>query len=482
MNFMSLTNTLRITFIFLFFYQIGYTQNTPLPNDLRQHNLGIINPEIANPALSTLQYRAHKLNNWTRWQWQGVDADPTTMFVNYSFRFSENNTAGAGFFQNNDLIYSHKGAYFNYAHNFRFSHSSTLALGLNIYAFGRKSLNTLPNNPDIDIPQLRSTDEFVMQFAPGAYFKSGNLGLGLSSENLIETISNGDNKSNHDVILMGLVDYNIPLKLFGSTENTYLQPKIYFKSIPNYDSQLGLTALLSTSKFWVQGGYNSYYGISAGAGVQILKSISIGALIESGLSSAVQNEDASIELVASIALGRTYSNAAIEEVIEENVEKIATISEEESQAKNTVQEKTIIETTKEIDKPLEKVIKEEAVAVIPEKVEEIKVDKVQDAIVAKPEETKRVTKGHYEEVTTVSGQVAGYYLIANVFGTKKYLDLFKNTLKKRGLSPDSFYRDSRKLNYVYLKRYNSLLEAEKARDSKFKGAYTGKLWIFRIKE
>ncbi|MEO0572890.1 MAG: hypothetical protein AAF039_14375, partial [Bacteroidota bacterium] len=87
----------------------------------------------------------------------------------------------------------------------------------------------------------------------------------------------------------------------------------------------------------------------------------------------------------------------------------------------------------------------------------------------------------YEEVVKGEGLEPGFYLIANVFGTKKYYENFMRTLKGRGLRPGSFYRKANGYNYVYLKRYNSINEARQARDSKFDGKYQDKLWIFRIR-
>mgnify|MGYP000306612685 CR=1 FL=1 len=87
----------------------------------------------------------------------------------------------------------------------------------------------------------------------------------------------------------------------------------------------------------------------------------------------------------------------------------------------------------------------------------------------------------YQEVTNEEGLQPGFYLIANVFGTKRYYENFMITLKRKGLNPGSFYRETNGYNYVYLKRYNSIQEARKDRDSKFNGQYEEKLWIFRVR-
>ena len=87
----------------------------------------------------------------------------------------------------------------------------------------------------------------------------------------------------------------------------------------------------------------------------------------------------------------------------------------------------------------------------------------------------------YEEVATADGLQPGFYLIANVFGTKKYFENFMKTLQAKGLNPKSFYRNLNGYNYVYLERYDSIEEARSARDSKFNGKYPDKTWIFRVR-
>ena len=86
----------------------------------------------------------------------------------------------------------------------------------------------------------------------------------------------------------------------------------------------------------------------------------------------------------------------------------------------------------------------------------------------------------YEEVAKEDGLEPGFYLIANVFGTKKYFDAFMQDLRKKGIEPGAFLRSKNNYNYAYLKRYNSIGEARRARDSKFEGKYQGKTWIFRV--
>ncbi|MDF4222096.1 PorP/SprF family type IX secretion system membrane protein [Maribacter sp. M208] len=105
----------------------------------------------------------------------------------------------------------------------------------------------------------------------------------------------------------------------------------------------------------------------------------------------------------------------------------------------------------------------------------------QSQALAMKNEVVKVRAGEkYEEVTKEGSLEPGYYLIANVFGTKKYLDAFILDMQKRGINAKSFFRQKNKYNYVYLAKYNFIKEAREARDSKLNGKYTDKLWIFRV--
>ena len=108
------------------------------------------------------------------------------------------------------------------------------------------------------------------------------------------------------------------------------------------------------------------------------------------------------------------------------------------------------------------------------------ISKAEEAALALEEKVVPEKGEKYQEVNE-EGLEPGFYLITNVFGTKKYYEAFMKELGDRGLNPKSFYRSANKYNYVYLERYDSIQEARKARDSKYSGRYQGDLWIFRVR-
>jgi len=61
----------------------------------------------------------------------------------------------------------------------------------------------------------------------------------------------------------------------------------------------------------------------------------------------------------------------------------------------------------------------------------------------------------------IVGANSGYYVIANVYKNKKYMNAFVKDLKEKGLAPKQFYNKENGLHYVYLADYNYKKDAMK---------------------
>ncbi|UWX56395.1 PorP/SprF family type IX secretion system membrane protein [Maribacter litopenaei] len=511
-------------------------QDVELPSDYRQHNLTEYNSNLLNPAFSLDRNNPSSIAFWSRWQWQTFDGDPTTLFFNYSHKLNDLSTAGLGFFQQNTEIFINTGIAVNYAYNIQLSDRASLGVGINILGFQQKLADQRFFTPNPI--QTEITNDFIVQMAPGINVKIDKLSLGLSSENLMDynISTNERNTSSDGRIFLALASYDFPVGILSSDENSVFRPAIYYKSIPGFDSQLGISTLLSTSKFWGQLGYNSFYGISGGVGGRFFKRFSLGALVEFGLSNDISGTDPSFEFVTSYKLGPLKSEERYpqeELIVEEPVEKELTRAErlakreeereqerlaklELQRQKDSIREATRLasieleESKKEALRERDSIAqarksealaeaqalerqrkqdsiddvnkaKEEALALeLQQKQDSINQAKMAEAELAKKEVVTPEKGERYEEVTKQGALEPGYYLIANVFGTKRYFDAFMADLQKKGLSPGSFYRETNKYNYVFLARYDSISEARAARDSNFGGKYTEKTWIFRV--
>lgn len=528
-------------------------QDPALPADFRQHNLTEYNSSFLNPSYVLDRNNASSIAFWARWQWQIFDADPTSLFLNYSRDLNASSAASVGFIQHNTGIFINTGGALNYAYEFDLIPLVSLGVGLNVFGYQQKLADQRFFQPNPI--QTSITNDFILQIAPGINLKIDKFSLGLASENLIDYnfSTNKRNSSTLGTSLFALASYEIPVGIGNSDGNSVLRPAVYIRTIPGLDTQAGFNSLLSTDKFWAQAGYNNFYGISGGFGGRFFKRLSIGALVEFGIGSELDGQDPSFELVTAYRIGKQeVSNEEEQEqlIAEENKKEEEKLKEELAKAeelanKEAAKEKEQLEkenarrirdSIQEVNRTadiavkeskrdlrrkadsIQKVREQEALAearvldekrrqdsiTLAEKVREeviaVEQKRIQDSITSaqlaqeeidkKKAELERISQQNevvkpeagekYEEVATEGALEPGYYLIANVFGTKRYFDAFMADLKKKGLQPKSFFRDSNKYNYVYLERYNSIQEARRARDSNLGGKYPEKTWIFRV--
>ena len=542
---------------FLLLSYVAISQEVSLPADLRQHALTQYNASLFNPAFSLDRNNPESISFWTRWQWQQVDTDPTTLFLNYSRRIDEKSGFGAGFFQHNTGIYFNTGGVVNYAYEFKLNPIIKLSVGANLFGFQQQLADDRFVPPDVLPIPIDLSDDFIFQLAPGFNLSVENFSLSMASENLFDynVTDNGANTDKADKIFMGMASYDFPVMASDST--AFLRPSIYLRTIPEQDNQIGFNTLFSTQKYWGQAGYNNFYGISIGGGGTILNKFSLGALVEFGTSSSLNSKDSSFEIIASYFLGNpqnrrpkvvnvfdtlnddvvlseeeeefsdeiSITEAAIiaeaaaaqkerdEEAIEAaEAQRIALNEEakEEEAAEELKRGEAEREKIQKQKDSLEQVKKIEAIAADNSIKEERRVDSIntakaaealaasekikiqkQDSIRKAKEElegqpeiiAEKVTPQageKYEEVLKEGDLEPGFYLIANVFGTKKYFDAFMQDLRKKGIEPGSFLRARNNYNYAYLKRYATISEARSARDNNFGGKYEGKTWIFRV--
>ena len=536
-------------------------QEVVLPSDFRQLNLTEYNGSLINPAYSLDRNNPSSVALWARWQWQAYDADPTSLFLNYTTRLNEVSAAGAGFFQHNTGIFLNTGAVLNYAYNIELSEKVFLGVGLNLFAFQQKLADErffVPNPIQTSI-----TNDFIVQMAPGINLSVDRFNIGLVSENLFDYnfSKNERNSSLDERMFLALASYDFPLSILSTDNSSILRPSIYYKTIPGLDNQVGLTYLLTTSKFWAQAGYNSFYGFSGGLGGRFFKRLSIGALIEVGTSTDIKGQNPSFEFVTSYKLGtietpeekleeqliaeeekRKEESLIVKPDLEEGVVSQELTKEEEMAIKREAKKQerlaliesnrindSIVEASRQTDlavkeskrdirrkrdsitnakaeqalaasRALQQQRKQDSIAIVIRKEEEAvalvqkqrqdsiaqsevllaEAEKQKAEFAARNEIVKPKAGEKYEEVTKEGSLSPGYYLIANVFGTKKYLDAFLVDMKKKGIDAKSFYRELNKYNYVYLAKYNSIKEAREARDSNLGGKYKEKIWIFRV--
>nr|WP_299485678.1 PorP/SprF family type IX secretion system membrane protein [uncultured Allomuricauda sp.] len=496
----------QVSFVFLLMTSLLWAQEITLPSDFRQHNLTQFNASLLNATYGLNWNNPHSLTVWSRWQWQTLDSDPTTLFANYSHGINPNSSFGIGFLQHNTGVYLNTGANLNYVHAIHLD-DIQLVFGINIFGFQQEVADDALI-PDPNSVEPENTNDFIIGASPAIRLQAHGFGLGLAVENALDSnLSNSDNDTDA-MAFIGTMSYDFPITILPALGESYVRPLIYVKSISDVDTQFGINGLLSTSKFWVQGGYNNFYGISGGAGVTFAKQFSIGGLLEFGTDDVLSDEEPTLELIASYHFGKSDGR---KKVVGFDVEKDDTLAlarmmeEEEERKLEALEEQKLLDAEKAEVKAKE----EEQKLAMDERLERERQQRLKetqqkerdsldavreqqrimlveqrkkDSLAALQNQKVEVKPNEkYQEVTDAAGLEPGFYLIANVFGTKRYFESFMLNLRKRGLEPKSFYRSQNKFNYVYLERYNTMQEARNARDSKFFGKYADKTWIFRVR-
>ena len=489
----------------------SWAQERTIPADFRQHSLTQFNANLLNATYTSDWNNPNSLSIWTRWQWQTIDGDPSTIFANYTHQINPTSSVGLGFLQHNTGVFLNVGANLSYVYTFSLDEGIELLAGMNLFAFQNTVADDLiVPDENIDLSELQGRKDFLLQFSPALRLKVNQFSVGIAFENGFGfNLSNSEDSLESFKIITGTLSNDFNIGLFPSWGNSFVRPIAYVKSIPDEDTQFGLNTLLSTPKFWVQGGYNSFYGASGGVGVTFAKVFSVGGLVEFGTDTSLSEEDPTVELVASYQLGKTDHRKKVVDSEEEKEDALAQermaeearlqeqqaqeerelLQQQESQrVQDSIAQAELAAARLKEQQIRDSITQAEAVALAQKRqrerdsITQLVEQKKQDSIAAiQNQEVEVKPNERYEEVTNEDGLEPGFYLIANVFGTKKYYESFMQTLKAKGLNPGSFYRSQNNYNYVYLSRYNTMEEARKARDSKFNGKYTDKTWIFRVR-
>lgn len=457
----------KILVFVLILYSSGVlAQDNIVFDDLRQHNLTHLNSSLVNPTFSMDWNNPRSATLWSRWQWQTPDADPTTLFFNYSQLIGQQFSGGVAFFQNSTSEFQNTGAVLNFAFGIPMGENTNLFFGSNILVYQR--------GYNEGVTFVGTDNNMITQFSPGVRVQAGGFNFGLTVENALNFNFSENERNENNRIFNSLMSYDFPVG------ESYLRPQVYVKSIPDEDLQYGLNLLYQSNKYWVQGGYNVFYDFSGGAGIVLFEKLSVGALVEFTTSDPAFETGSTYELLLSYNFGKQKYRGQQQEPKEEPEEKIDREALKREQARrdsiNRIKEAQRLAA---IQKQRLDSIQKAREAKIQAELEKARQDSI--ARIEREKEVEILPNEKYEEVTTVDGLEPGFYLIANVFGTERYFENFMLMLNDQGLEPKSFYRSLNGYNYVYLKRYDNIEEARAARNSSFNGRYSGALWIFRVR-
>jgi len=286
----------------LVFTNVAAQQEEPLlPYKVAPQNLLKFNRFLINPTFSTVQEDKSYINFFHRNQSVQFNNNDQTYFVSYSGRIGDRNGLGLSLYSQKKGLVSNIGVLANYAYGIKLSDKSNFTFGANL-AYYNTGYNQNSANPvdQLDPLLAGADDSNVLSFQPGFNLSFGRFDFGAFAENLLDynlktsqQLTDFSNKT-----YSGHLQYTHPFENgSGIMEGARLMPlarvRLNAQDGPTLESQditYGGGLILDLPKLgWLQGGYDSFYGASAGAGFNLNQRLSLGYNMEKGFGTDFNN-------------------------------------------------------------------------------------------------------------------------------------------------------------------------------------------------
>ncbi len=511
-------------------------------------NLLKFNRFLINPTFSTVREDKSYVNLLHRNQSVQFKDNDQTYFLSYSGRIGDRSGLGLSLYTQSIGPVSNIGILANYAYGIKLSDKSNFTFGGNL-AYYSTGLDL--NNIDVIDPndfRLNGTeDSNVLSFQPGFNISYGKFDFGVFAENLFDY----NLKTSESLTDFGDKTYSSHLQYThkfnndsGIMEGSRLMPlarvrmngqnRFASDDAEAQDITYGGSLILDLPKLgWLQGGYDSFFGASAGAGFNINRRLSLGYTMEKGFTTDLDNLGITHEIsfAYSFTPNLTEDRVMLEDDYEDELvdnedvdkndlaanEEIAELKRKLAENDAIIQELMFRQDSLEADrqKDLERrfnmvmtMVRNETNSERPDlekRAENLflggqdrpavteqnssndgfaqnsgnqsRTAAVQDKTRNKIEKDKSVKNRKFKNLDGVEN---GYYVVANVYKGGKYMEKFLNDMSDQGFSSDYIDNPENGLKYVYLERYDTWQEALAAHKSNMDGAYAGDLWIMNV--
>ncbi|MBC3757837.1 PorP/SprF family type IX secretion system membrane protein [Hyunsoonleella sp. SJ7] len=241
----------------------------PVRNSLR------FNRFVVNPTFSFVRESNRFASFSNKREWVQFEDAPQTYLFSYSGRFRENIGAGIGLFQQNYGVFSNFGGVVNFAYNAVINRESNFTFGLNagFYQSGINDGRVVTNVPDPALNNIESNS--VITINPGINYGTGFFDFGVSVNNLVayNLTSSKIIEENPEQGIQPHVMYTGYMNSRGFFDMSKFSALIRSEFKKDETVISGMAMLAVPKGIWAQAGYNTKFGISAGIGLNITKSI-----------------------------------------------------------------------------------------------------------------------------------------------------------------------------------------------------------------
>jgi type IX secretion system PorP/SprF family membrane protein len=518
----------------------GQETNPDLSTGNTYHNQLFFNRFLINPTFSLVRENKSYLNILHRNQYATFDDNSQNYFLGFSNKLNENTAVGIGVYSQWSGVIQEFGFNANYATAVRLGDKSKLTFGANVTYFnqGLDRNRVVVSQEDPEILESRKESKIAIQ--PGINLSLGNFDFGLYAEDLLrynqttnEFLTNLSSKS-----VKASLQYTHTFNAYrGLFQDARLMPLAQFgRNIDGSLYYLGSLVLDLPNYGWLQTTVDQEYGISAGIGFNLSKKMSLGYLMEKNLAQNNTNLGWNHEL----SLAYTFkddeeingyvdssNDSKIDRIVRNYEEQIADLISERDSArkkrKNGIVAKTDSDFETSDDMAYQNKLVLDELIIRQDSIEEARTEAfeqrfetvvrllrtdIKNSIRTNLEEFSREEntvlasnngtsnrEGRFKDFDTetynkmpikmlgdseVIGVKSGYYVIANVYKNKKYLNAFMETLEKKGLKANKFYNKENGLYYVYLADYDVKKDAQTAFVSDLEGKYSDEKWIMQV--
>lgn len=520
--------------------KMGYSQseNPYVAYDVPFQNLMKFNRFLINPTFSTVREDKTYVNFFHRSQGSEFQDNDQNYFLSYSARLNNNTGLGLSLYNQQSGIISNVGIMANYAHGIQLGDKSDLSFGFNLPYYkssfdqGRAVLQS--EDPLLD----NLDDSSIISFQPGLNLSLGKFDFGVFAQNLLDyNIKSGETLTDFsEKTFSGHLQYAHEFENgAGIFEDGRLMPLARARIEGEKEPIFGGGLILDLPKLgWIQGGYDQFYGASAGTGFNLNKRLSFGYNFEKSLDNSLNNLGVTHEISVAYSFvpnltknvyaaddsGKKQKKAAVVENFKtpEKNKVILDDSFEAELAKLKQQQETNLALIDELifkldsmetnrqrdlekrfemtmrlirkDRNYEGAADEDKAAQLFFAKKESGLASVQETPTPQVVEVgeKSREKGVFvggafkpiEKYITLDGINKGHYLVANVYSNEKYMHAFIKQLRAEGHNPLHFKNPENGLNYVYLKSFDEDDEARQAFSSYREGSYTDDLWIMHV--
>jgi len=278
---------------FIPFSGYGQEDSPFIVYDVPAQNLLKFNRFLINPTFSTAREDKSYVNLLHRNQSVSFDDNNQSYFLSYSGRIGDRSGAGLSVYTQRVGTLSNYGILANYAYGIKLSDKSNFTFGANLSYYNSGFDESRANPLEFDPFLSGFQDSSLLTFQPGFNISYDAFDFGVYAENLFDY----NLKTSESLTSFSEKTFSTHLQYthqFGSNrgilEGGRLMPLARVRRVGEEELVLGGNMILDLPKIgWLQGGYDSFYGASAGVGFNLNQRLSIGYTMEKGLSNNFDN-------------------------------------------------------------------------------------------------------------------------------------------------------------------------------------------------